>query len=89
MKVQNMESNRSNRPVANQFIITDGNVEYFQSYKTIIAKKDYLTGITTIDKNNPYSKTTSKYLYQFVGTDSKQFKTKLRDGKYQIADLNK
>jgi hypothetical protein len=32
MKVQNMISERSGKPVANQFIVDDGEYEYFQSY---------------------------------------------------------
>ena len=38
MKVKNMKSTRGNK-IANQFIITDNGEEYFQSYKSIIAKK--------------------------------------------------
>ena len=38
MKVQNMTSARGNK-IANQFIITDKGEEYFQSYRSIIAKK--------------------------------------------------
>jgi hypothetical protein len=88
MKVQNMTS-KNGKKVPNQFVITDGNIEYFQSYKTIIAKRDHLAGIATIDIKNPYSKTTSKYLYMFLGTNSKDFRIKLNNGAYLIADLNK
>ena len=38
MKVQNMTSARGNT-IANQFIINDKGEEYFQSYRSIIAKK--------------------------------------------------
>ena len=37
MRVENMTSTRGNK-VANQFIINHNGAEYFQSYKSIIAK---------------------------------------------------
>jgi hypothetical protein len=41
MKVENITSNNGNK-IANQFIITDDNGnEYFQSYNSMIVKKDY------------------------------------------------
>ena len=86
MKVANMVNKSQNR-IPNQFIITDdAGVEYFQSYQTIIAKRFH--GQITIDCNNPYSVTTSKYLYMFLNTDSKTFKANLAANKYDIEDLN-
>lgn len=38
MKVSNMQSSAGN-DVANQFIIIDGSIEFFQSYDSIIAKR--------------------------------------------------
>ena len=61
VKVKQMIGNSGN-PVANQFIISDnrGNT-YFQSYNTVIAKRDR-NGHVTLDKNNwQYSNTTIKY----------------------------
>ena len=43
MKVQNMTSNNGNK-IANQFIIYDDDIWYFQSYKSIIVMKDTLSG---------------------------------------------
>ena len=41
MKVENIESNNGNK-IANQFVITDDKQnEYFQSYNSMIVKKDY------------------------------------------------
>jgi hypothetical protein len=85
MKVSNMVSSNGNK-VANQFIIEDGNVDYFQSYKTIVAKRD--NGKVTIDVNNPYSVTTSKYLNLFLNITSKELKANIKTGKYQVANLN-
>jgi len=49
MRVRNMTSSNGGT-VPNQFIIDDGNgVIYFQSYQTIIAKKDH--GVITLDND--------------------------------------
>jgi len=74
MKVRNMTSNNTGREVPNQFIITDdeGN-QYFQSYRTIIAKRENFTPDKRdrqiyLDANSwDYSKTTGKYRNQFLG----------------------
>ena len=73
MRVENMVSNRGNY-VSNQFIITDDKGrEIFQSYETIIAIKD--KGKITLDNNAlEYSRTTSKYLYLFLGMNRKEIK---------------
>ena len=91
MKVQNMTSNRSNRKIPNQFIITDGNTEVFQSYKTTVIKTtcNHNGTKTFIDNGYPFSKTTSKYASQFLGETSKEIKRKIKDGTYILTDLNK
>ena len=75
--------------VKNQFIIypDDGSV-YFQSYETIIAKKDRKTDIVYLDVNNwDYSKTTGKYRNKFLGEDKKETERKINSGIYKLADL--
>ena len=47
MKVSNMISNKGNK-IANQFIITDGNKETFQSYNSTIVVKDRDKGVTLL-----------------------------------------
>lgn len=87
MKVENMKS-RNGNAIPNQFIITDDNgIEHFQSYKTIIAKREPC-GCITIDHLNPFSLTTSKYLYKFLNVTRKEFHDNLTGGKYAVADLN-
>lgn len=87
MKVRNMTSNSTGREIANQFIIEDGNKVYFQSYKTIIAMKQ--AGKITIDTNaENYSRTTSKYLYQFLNTDRKSLLQDVKAGRIIRANLN-
>jgi hypothetical protein len=87
MKVENMVSNRSQREIPNQFIITDGNTEVFQSYKTIVIK--IKNGKTYIDNGYPFSTTTSKYASAFLGETSKEIKRKIKTGEYILTDLNK
>ena len=67
MKVRNMTSN-TGREVPTQFVITDddGNT-YFQSYETVIAKREHFTPDKRdrqvyLDENWDYSKTTQVYL---------------------------
>jgi len=100
MKVSNMISPRSGRPVANQYIIVDDkwNV-YFQSYKSIIAKakrldykpeNKYINQIYLDINYWDYSRTTLKYLNQFLGTSSKkEIQEKIKSGEYILTDLNK
>ena len=100
MKVRNL-TGRTGREVANQFIITgDGNemsgnaVEYFQSYKTVIAKRDkFRAGVPSrqvwLDKNSwDYSTTTGKYRNQFLGETKAETQKKIDSGEYVLTDLN-
>ena len=94
MKVRNMESSRGNK-IANQFVITtyeDGQyVEYFQSYRTVIVRKEWLpTGLSyTLDNNAwDYSVTTGKYRNIFLGETKKETQAKIDSGEYKLADLN-
>ncbi len=65
MKVRNMESPRSGRAVANQYIITDGERVAFQSYASMIAEIDYSGAVITIGSDWDYSATTTKYRNAF------------------------
>ncbi len=87
MKVYNMTSNSTGREVANQFIIEHEGKVYFQSYQTIIAVKE--AGKIIIDTNaENYSRTTSKYLYQFLGTNRKSLLQDVKAGRIVRANLN-
>ncbi len=86
-KVRNMISNQGN-PVPNQFHITESNGdEYFQSYKSIIAKRSE-GKITLDDYYWNYSKTTSKYRNDFLGEGIAQTRNKIASGEYKLANLN-
>jgi hypothetical protein len=67
IKVNNLESPRTGNPVANQYEIETDKYYIFQSYNTIIAKKERgFLGKVILDANSwNYSRTTLKYLKQF------------------------
>ena len=89
MIVQNMISRNGNK-VVNQFIVTlPENVTVFQSYNTVIAQNR--NGKIVLDsKALDYSATTLKYLKQFLNTteSKKQLQDKIKNGFYQVEDLN-
>lgn len=86
MRVQNMTSARGNK-VANQFIINDKGEEYFQSYRSIIAKKSQ--GKIYLDKYYwDYSTTTGKYRNDFLGEGIADTRKKIQSGEYILTDLN-
>ena len=89
MLIQNMASQNGNK-VTNQFIVTlPENVTVFQSYNTVIAQNR--NGEIVLDcKALDYSATTTKYLKHFLGTNEskKQLQDKIKNGFYQVADLN-
>ena len=87
MTVKNMTSPRGNK-VANQFIITDNGDEYFQSYKSIIAKRS--NGKIYLDDYYwDYSTTTGKYRNQFLGEGIADTRKKIKTGEYILTNLNK
>ena len=87
IKVSNMET-RTGNAAANQFIIETEDGIYFQSYATIIALKK--NGQVYLDKDSwDYSRTTLKYLHQFLGTSAKkEVLSRIDAGRYLLKDLN-
>jgi len=89
IKVKNMTSNRSGRPVANQFIICTSEGKYFQSYDSVIAFKDNEGNVTLDDYTWDYSRTTSKYRNEFLGEYIADTRSKIESGEYKLENLNK
>jgi len=87
MKVENMTSARGNK-VANQFLVTDDKGdEYFQSYRSMIAKKSQ--GKIYLDEYYwDYSTTTGKYRNDFLGEGIADTRKKIETGEYILTDLN-
>ena len=86
MKVENMTSPNGNKG-ANQFIISDNGDEYFQSYRSIIAKRSK-GKIYLDDYYWDYSTTTGKYRNEFLGERIADTRKKINSGEYILTDLN-
>ena len=63
--VRNLPSPRTGNAVANQFAITTNKGTFFHSYRSIVAKVDN-KGQVWLSAYWDYSRTTMKYLYQFL-----------------------
>ena len=86
-KVRQM-TGRTGAPVANQFIIQNGEFEYFQSYETVIAKRHMSAGVVTLDARRwAFSVTTSKYRNKFLGMNTAQIKRVIKSREIQVANL--
>lgn len=86
VKVRNMVSGNGN-DVPNQFIIEDDTATYFQSYSTIIVKRE-ARKITLDERYWNYSKTTSKYRSLFLEESTKETERKIKEGVYILENLN-
>ena len=87
IKVENMVSRNGNK-VPNQFIIWTDEEQFFQSYQTIIGKRDN-EGNVFLDQNRwDYSVTTSKYRNQWLGMNTKEVKKAIDDGTIKLINLN-
>ena len=88
MKVQNLISSNGNI-VPNQFKIVTKDKEIFQSYETIICEYNFIKREIILDTNAlNYSKTTSKYLYLFLGMNRKQIEQDIKNGIITLKNLN-
>lgn len=89
VRVANFTGERSGKEVPNQFLITTENGEYFQSYNSVIAFRNFAERKVILDGNKwDYSKTTGKYRNQFLGENKKETEAKIKSGEYILADLN-
>ncbi len=90
VKITPLKSNRSGRPIANQYKIETPKGKYFQSYKSIIAFVPKQNGKIKLDEYyHNYSRTTSKYLTQFLGLNTKERQSLISEGGIKLTNLNK
>lgn len=86
--VRSMISSNGNT-VPNQFIIHTKTATYFQSYRTIIIKRNDRNGKIYLDKNSwNYSVTTGKYRNQFLNENIAETRKRIESGEYKLKDLN-
>ena len=91
IKVYNLNSPRTGNPVANQYEIITEDDYIFQSYSSIIAKRNKETNKITLDSYYwDYSVTTLKYLKQFLNTNmsKKEIQDAIESGEIKTANLN-
>ena len=88
MKVSNIIGHNG-ETVKNQFVIRDdsGNV-FFQSYDSIIVKKDKDGKIYLDSFYWDFSTTTGKYRNIFLSEDKKTTQKKIKSGEYILTNLN-
>lgn len=89
IQVSNMTSPKGNL-VPNQFTIRTPRKVIFQSYRTVIASRDIVTGAVRLDRECwDYSRTTLKYLKDFLNCDSTaEIRSRINKGIYKLAKLN-
>tara|TARA_R100001224_G_scaffold51360_1_gene29725 strand:+ start:1859 stop:2200 length:342 start_codon:yes stop_codon:yes gene_type:complete len=91
-RVKNLLSPRTYNPVANQYEINTPKEIFFQSYQSIIAKQCKVSRKIYLDSYYwDYSRTTLKYLKQFLNIDKskRDMEKDIKEGKYILTDLNK
>ena len=87
MRVENFTNSRGNK-VKNQFCIQDNGVIYFQSYDSIIAKKEVEGNNITLDRKYwDYSTTTGRFRNLFLGENIAETRKKIASGEYKLDDL--
>lgn len=84
-----MKTNVTNfQGMPNQFVISTEEGHYFKSYGSIIVFKP-INGKVQLDVNKwDYSITTGKYRNLFLGETKKETERKIKNGEYELVDLN-
>lgn len=88
LKIRQMKNQRSERPVANQFVLETSDFLIFQSYETLICAIHKTTeSLFIFDYLNDLdvSRTTAKYLYQFL--EQNRFNVKCSNEKLKNSSL--
>jgi len=88
IKTYSMTSPRTGNPVANQFEIYTPEGKYFQSYRSIIAFVDKFGQIMLDEYYHNYSRTTSKYLTQFLNMNTKERAKAIKEKDITLTNLN-
>ena len=66
VKVGNLLSRNTGRAIANQFIIVTDDGYYMQSYDSVVVHYNRRDNVLTLGYDWNYSKTTLKYVEQFI-----------------------
>ena len=68
--ISNLESPRTGKPVSNQFVIKSSRYSFFQSYRSLVAVYDKKERSITLGPAWDYSRTTLKYLHEWLESDA-------------------
>lgn len=88
LKVKNFISPRSGREIANKFLIETNDGTFFQSYNVIVAQEVWNRDVVIDPEYLDYSKTTNKYLYEFLNMGRKEINEGIKSGTIQLIKLN-
>ena len=70
VKISNLSSPRTGKPVSNQFVVESSRYSFFQSYESLIGVYDKNERSITLGQAWNYSKTTLKYLKMWLESDA-------------------
>lgn len=87
IKVENFTNHKGNS-IPNQFRIYTPNGCYFQSYQSVICFKDHNGTITIDPRWYKYSKTTSRYLHEFLGMTAQEIQSLINLDCIELKELN-
>lgn len=89
-----MLSDKGNK-IANQFKIYKNSITYFQSYNSVVAAVNRITGETQLYKDWNSSNTTRRYLYQFLWecgrsdlSNRKKLEKAIKEGIVKVIDYS-
>lgn len=87
-RIEQMQSPRSGRPIANQYRVFTDEGMAFQSYTTVIAFRARGGGVTLDENAWNYSRTTARYRNIFLAETTRETEAKIKSGEYKLANLN-
>ena len=70
VRVINMKSPSTGKPVSNQFVVESDRYSFYQSYKSLIGVYDKKKRRITLGTKWDYSHTTLKYLHKWLESDA-------------------
>ena len=79
VRVGNMTSPRTGKPVRNQFVVESGRYSFFQSYGSLIGVYDKKARRVTLGCKWDYSQTTLKHLHKWLESDAFNVWAYIRD----------
>ena len=70
VRVSNMQSPRTGKPVSNQFVVESSRYSFFQSYSSLVGVYNKKARRITLGRKWDYSTTTLKHLHKWLEGDA-------------------